>query len=70
MSGCRRPVPRTSPDGSFNVLWMQQLAHVDAGGPLPTVGAPVAAHPLQREPSPLFDLLPPFWQRRVTPVGR
>ncbi|WP_225785454.1 hypothetical protein [Xenophilus sp. Marseille-Q4582] len=52
------------------MLWMQQLAHVDAGGPLPTVGAPVAAHPLQREPSPLFDLLPPFWQRRVTPVGR
>ncbi len=61
---------RPSPDGSFNVLWMQQLAHVDAGGPIPTIGVPVTAHQLQREPSPLFDLLPPFWQRQVMPVGR
>lgn len=61
---------RPSPDGSFNVLWMQQLARVEAGAPIPTVGAPVTAHQLQREPSPLFDLLPPFWQQRVTSVGR
>ena len=61
---------RPSPDGGFNVLWMQQLAHVDAGGPIPMIGVPVTAHQLQREPTPLFDLLPPLWQRRVTPVGR
>lgn len=61
---------RPAPDGSFNVLWMQQLAHVDTGGSIPTVGAAVTAHQLQREPSPLFDLLLPFWQRRVMPVGR
>lgn len=60
---------RPAPDGGFNVQWMQQLAHVDPSATLPGVGTG-ALQPLQREPTPLFDQLPPVWQKRVTPVLR
>ncbi|MDA7417612.1 hypothetical protein PGB34_14715 [Xenophilus arseniciresistens] len=61
---------RPAPDGGFNVQWMQQLAHVDPGPTLPAVGGAAGLNPLQREPTPLFDQLPPAWQRRVTPLAR
>jgi TPR repeat protein len=62
---------RPAPGGAINPGWMQQLAYVDVRTSLPTLGVPGGGAPvLQREPTPLYDLLPPFWRQRLTLVSR
>jgi len=57
------------PDGSLNIGWMQQLAYVDPQAPIPTLPAQ-NAQVMQRDPTPLFDLMPPFWREQLTQVER
>ena len=57
------------PGGGLDVAWMQQLAYLDLSGALPLAASPVHSLQLLRDPSPLFDLLPPIWQARVTARG-
>ena len=61
---------RPAPDGGLNVQWMQQLANADTASSTPSLGVAAPTHQLQREPTPLFDLLPAFWQKQMTSVGR
>lgn len=60
---------RPGPDGQLDVQWMRQLAFADPSVPSPRPGQVLPAHGLQREPTPLADLLPPIWRRRITTVG-
>lgn len=60
---------RPDPAGGVNIYWMQQLARVDPGSPVPTIGSSIIAHQLQREPTPLADLLPGFWRRQLPAPG-
>jgi hypothetical protein len=53
---------RPAPDGSVDVAWMQQLAQMDVTGDSPTQNPAGAQALLRREPTPLFDLLPPRWK--------
>lgn len=60
---------RTARDGKIDPGWMQQLAYVDplASAPsLPERNVP----PTQRDPTPLFDLMPAFWRQQLTQVER
>ena len=61
---------RPMPGGGFNPAWMQQLAYVDVGTVIPTLGALGATQLLHREPTPLFDLLPAFWRNQMAQVAR
>lgn len=61
---------RPMPDGSLNVAWMQQLAHADASAPTVQLGSGVYAPQMQRPPTPLFDLLPEYWQAQVQSISR
>ena len=60
---------RPQPDGSLNLGWMQQLAHVNPHTPIPSV-EPQGGQILQRDPTPLYDLLPIFWRRHVMQISR
>ena len=55
---------RPAPGGQIDVAWMRELAALDIASawPRPDVAAP-AALPLQRDRTPLFDLLPPRWRQ-------
>lgn len=57
------------PNGSINVAWMQQLAYVDPQAPIPTLPAQ-NVRMMQRDPTPLFDLMPAFWRQQLTQVER
>lgn len=59
---------RPMPDGSLNAAWMQQLANADTSTPALTLNSGVNALQMQREPTPLFDLLPPLWQQQVRSI--
>ena len=61
---------RPMPGGGFNPAWMQQLAYVDVATVIPTVGVLGTTHLLHREPTPVFDLLPPFWRSQMAQVSR
>ena len=61
---------RPAPGGGINPGWMQQLAYADASTVVPTVGVGGTTHMLQREPTPLYDLLPSFWREQMTLVNR
>lgn len=61
---------RPMPSGGFNPAWMQQLAYVDVATVIPTVGVLGTTHLLHREPTPVFDLLPPFWRSQMAQVSR
>lgn len=61
---------RPMPDGSLNAAWMQQLAHADASAPAVKLGSGVYTPQMQRPPSPLFDLLPDYWQDKVQSISR
>lgn len=61
---------RPSPAGGINIGWMQQLAYADPMTTIPTVGVPSTMELLYREPTPLYDLLPEFWRKQITQVGR
>lgn len=60
---------RPGPDGQLDVQWMRQLAFADPSAPSPLPGQVPPAHGLQREPTPLADLLPPIWRRRITLIS-
>lgn len=61
---------RPAPGGGVDVAWMRQLAFVDTASSLPVVGTVLNPHALQRDPTPLFDLMPAFWRNQLTQVGR
>lgn len=48
--------------GQIDITWMQQLALVDVSRNTPGLFSAGTTKTLQREPTPLFDLLPPFWR--------
>ena len=58
------------PDGSINIGWMQQLAYVDPQVPIPDLPSAPSAQVLQRDATPLFDLMPAFWRDQLTQVER
>lgn len=60
---------RPMPNGSFDPGWMQQLARVDLSHTTPQIASSVTALQLQREPTPLFDLLPAVWQKRQQAIA-
>lgn len=63
---------RPMPDGSLNVAWMQQLANASpsaSGARGFQLGSGVYALQMQRPPTPLFDLLPTFWQQQVQAIS-
>jgi len=61
---------RPTATGELDVAWMQQLAYLDLSGDTPRPASPAASRSLQRESSPLVDLLPPVWRERITPLPR
>jgi len=61
---------RPTATGELDVAWMQQLAYLDLSGATPRPASPAASRSLQRELSPLVDLLPPVWRERITPLPR
>lgn len=56
--------------GIFDPAWMQQLARANLSQPTAMIAAGITANQMQREPSPLFDLLPPVWQKRLQQVAQ
>lgn len=60
---------RPMPDGSLNAAWMQQLANADARTPIVALNPGVNTPQMQRQPSPLFDLLPAFWQQQIQHIA-
>ena len=61
---------RPSLTGGIDIGWMQQLAYADPMTTIPTIGVPSTMELLYREPTPLYDLLPEFWRKQITQVGR
>lgn len=59
---------RPTADGKLDLAWMQQLAQVDLSTAVPVIDAGNVKHNLKREPTPLFDLVPPKWKRYVPPA--
>jgi uncharacterized protein len=49
-------------NGHVDVAWMQQLAYTSYVKDMVVLGSASPPPTLQREPTPLFDLLPPFWR--------
>lgn len=60
---------RPTSTGSIDIGWMQQLAYANTATMIPTVGIRANTSMLYREPTPLFDLMPPEWQARVHAIG-
>lgn len=61
---------RLTPTGGFDPAWMQQLASADLSQPTPMIAAGITSSTqLQRDPSPLFDLLPTIWQKRLQQIS-
>lgn len=58
-------VSRPTPQGSINVAWMAQLAQIDPTSNLPALDDRRFAGILERDPTPLFDLIPAPWKQRV-----
>ena len=61
---------RPSPTGELDVQWMQELSHLNLSKLAPTLTTITGARMLQREPSPLFDLLPEVWRKRTHSMSR
>jgi len=61
---------RTTTTGELDVAWMQQLANLDLSGDTPRPASPASSRSLQREPSPLVDLLPAVWRQRMAALPR
>lgn len=54
---------RPGPDGQIDIAWMQQLAYVNLSQEAPSLDSATDRQGLRREPTPLFDLLPPAWRK-------
>ena len=55
---------RPTTDGAVDIAWMQQLAQFDVSRPgsiRPALPAP-GPQPFVRDPTPLYDLVPPAWR--------
>ena len=50
--------------GDIDIAWMQQLAYVNLSKEGLVLDSATARRVLRREPTLLFDLVPPAWQRR------
>lgn len=61
---------RPTATGALDVAWMQQLANLDVSGATPRPASAATSRSLQREPSPLVDLLPPVWRERMAALPR
>ena len=61
---------RPTATGELDVAWMQQLAKLDLSGATPRPAISATSRSLQREPSPLVDLLPPVWRERMAALPR
>ncbi len=57
---------RVSPDGTMDLSWMRQLAEMDVTAMVPKQEESTESTLMQREPSPLTDLMPLNWRRRVS----
>ncbi len=57
---------RPAPGGSINIAWMAQLSQLDTRSSLPQMDARHVAPLMQRDATPLYDLVPPSWQRRMS----
>lgn len=55
---------RPQPGGEVDITWMQQLAFVDVTQSVPRLTGQPSTPAFQREPTPLFDLLPAVWRAR------
>jgi uncharacterized protein len=49
-------------NGHVDVVWMQQLAYANYANDMVVLGGALPHLTLQREPTPLFDLLPLLWR--------
>jgi TPR repeat protein len=58
----------SGPRGILDPVWMQQLARADLSRPASMIAAGITSHQLQREVSPLSDLLAPRWKARLQQV--
>ena len=58
---------RPAPDGTVDVTWMQQLAAMDVG---PGASRAVTPQNWQRDPSPLYEWVPPEWRAAGMALGR
>jgi TPR repeat protein len=61
---------RPTPTGELDVQWMQELSQLNLSKDAPALNTVTGARMLQREPSPLFDLLPEVWRKRTLSVIR
>jgi tetratricopeptide (TPR) repeat protein len=54
---------RPTPSGTVDLAWMQQLAALnpDSNGSTQNATTPLSPHTWQRDPSPLYGLIPPQW---------
>lgn len=58
---------RPAAGGQIDIGWMQELAAFDLSGALPRVeSSAMSGTALQRDPTPLFDLLPRRWRDEAT----
>ena len=53
---------RPGANGGLDLMWMQQLSTLDVGSDLPRLGVPSIRSQPQRDPTPLFDMLPRYWR--------
>jgi TPR repeat protein len=54
---------RPSPDGGVDIAWMQQVSRMQVAAPgAVTLLPPTTVPSLKRDPSPLYDLVPPEWR--------
>jgi TPR repeat protein len=63
---------RPAVNGEIDIAWMQQLAYIDLSKDAVMVDGATVRRVLRREPTPLVDLLPPFWRRYAgaSPAGK
>jgi TPR repeat protein len=54
-----------TPQGSINIGWMAQLAQLDPTSNLPALDSRRFAGIMERDPTPLVDLIPAPWRQRM-----
>jgi TPR repeat protein len=60
---------RPTPTGEVDLAWMRQLAYVDVNSLAPSLSNLAGVRVMRREPTPLYDFLPPKWQQRTLAVA-
>ncbi len=54
---------RPAASGQIDLVWMWQLADMDLSRTMPQLGAPSSPQLLQRDPTPLYEYLPPILRK-------